>query len=274
MEAKELIKSGKLTEARQQLVEAVKKSPGDLASRTLLFQVLCSYGEWDKADRHLDAIAAQDPSREAGVLGYKNLIQAEKKRVEVIEKNCNASFLTQTPVYLELLSVTRERLAEKKVEDARELLKQIDGFIPEISGKVNDTPFTGFCDTDTLLFPFLEAFAHDNYIWVPFEAIRELSIPAPKTLLDLLWIPAHVTTWEGYAMNCYLPALYPNTFRQENERIKLGRVTDWLPLEGGFARGVGQHVFAVGDREMAILEIREVVFNFPGKEMSDDEENN
>ena len=268
----ELIKSGKLTEARQQLVAAVRDKPGDTAARTLLFQVLCYCGEWDKADRHLEAIAAQDVSREAGVLDYRNLIRAEKERLAVMEKGCSASFLTEPPTYLDLFCAARTKVAEQKADEAKDLFRRVDAAKPDITGSVNGSPFSGFCDTDTLLAPFLEVMAHDQYLWVPFESLRELSITPPKTLLDLLWVSAHVTTWEGYAMNCYLPALYPGSFRHEDERIKLGRMTDWISLGGSLARGVGQHVYAVGEQDMAILEIRDVTFNFPGMK-TDDEEN-
>jgi hypothetical protein len=37
-------------------------------------------------------------------------------------------------------------------------------------------------------------------------------------------------------------------------------MTDWIPLTGPFFKGVGQHVFQIGEEEKAILEIREVLF--------------
>ncbi|MBU0966370.1 MAG: tetratricopeptide repeat protein [Proteobacteria bacterium] len=271
MNIKELIKSGKLTEARQQLVAVVRDKPGDLAARTLLFQVLCFCGEWDKADRHLEAIATQDPSREAGVIGYRNLIRAEKERLVVMEEGGCASFLTEPPAYLGLYAEARAKLAEKKVDEAEELCKQLAGQIPAISGVANGSPFAGFRDSDTLLAPFLEVMAHERYLWVPFESLRELSITPPKTLLDLLWVSAHVTTWEGYAMNCFLPVLYPGSFIQEDGRIRLGRMTDWISLGGSLARGIGQHVFDVDGQDMTILEITDVTFNFPQMKTDDEE---
>lgn len=84
MNSKDLIKAGRLSEARKQLVEEVKSSPADLGKRTLLFQVLSFCGEWDKADRHLDAIVTQDSSRQTGVQVYKNLVHAERERMEVV----------------------------------------------------------------------------------------------------------------------------------------------------------------------------------------------
>lgn len=266
MEIKELMQAGKFAEARKQLIAAVKAAPGDLASRTLLFQVLCYLGEWEKADRHLEAIVTQDTSRGAAMLGYRNMIRAEIERVEVFDNKKNASFISEPPDYLQLFLQLRLALGGNKAEEVGELLSQLESQIPKISGTVSDTPFVGLCDTDTSLFPFLEVITHERYLWVPFESIRELEVSKPESFLDLLWIAARITTWEGLTMNCFLPVLYPGSYLEEDEQVNLGRITDWKPLAGSYARGVGQHVYEVGGQDMAILELGEIDFNFPGKE--------
>jgi len=271
MEIKKLIQEGQLSEARQRLVAQVKASPSDPASRTMLFQVLCYCGEWDKADRHIEAIAALDSDRGAGALGYKSLVHAEMERSEVIKNNKPASFISDPPDYLDLLLQLQNKLQEKKEDEAKEVLEKLAALLPVVSGTVNELPFVGCTDTDMTLFPCLEVFAHGRYLWVPFESIRELSVSRPESLLDLLWITARITTWEGITMNCFLPVLYPNSFRHEDAQIKMGRMTDWQPLAGRYARGVGQHVLAIGGKDMALLEIQDIIFNFPGKEEKDEE---
>ncbi len=101
MQAKELVRAGKILEAREQLTREVKSSPADPGKRTLLFQVLSFCGEWGRAERHLDAIAVQDATRETGVQVYKSLLQAEKERHEVSKLNRRPSFLPETPAYVE-----------------------------------------------------------------------------------------------------------------------------------------------------------------------------
>jgi type VI secretion system protein ImpE len=93
MNAKDLIKAGQLSAARSELIEAVKSSPTDLNSRTLLFQVLAFCGEWEKARSHLEIIAAQDVSRETGIQAYLNLVEAEAERLEVFRYQKQPSFL-------------------------------------------------------------------------------------------------------------------------------------------------------------------------------------
>ena len=273
MEVKELIKAGKLSEARQHLVATVKNSPADPVSRTLLFQVLCYCGEWDKADRHLQALSAQDISREAGTLGFRNLIHAEQERHKLTENNQVASFLGEPPAYLDLFISAREKLGGEKIDEAADLFNRLESLRPAISGTLNNNSFTGLRDTDSFLVPFLEVFVHERYLWIPFESLRELCIDPPQTLLDLLWIPANVTTWEGLTMNCSLPVLYPDSFLHEDEQIKMGRMTDWISLGGPFARGVGQHVFEAGGEDISLLEIRKIIFNFTGNDIGDGKNN-
>lgn len=265
MDAKDLIRAGRLSEARKQLTEDVKSRPADVGRRTLLFQVLALCGEWEKAERHLDTIAIQDSSRETGVQVYKNLIQAEKERTEVFRRERRPSFLPETPAYVETYFDAWEKLSAEKVDEAKEIWDRIDAQQPIISGTVNGKNFTGFSDTDVVLSRFLEAFVHERYVWIPFESIRELSVPSPQTLFDLLWVNSRLTTWEGLTLNCYLPVLYVDSFLHEDERVRLGRMTDWSLLGGSLSKGIGQHVFRVGEEEMAILEIREVIFKYPEK---------
>jgi type VI secretion system protein ImpE len=273
MDPKELIKAGRLPEARKHLVEEVKSSPSDLGKRTLLFQVLSFYGEWAKADKHLEAMASQDAKRETGIQIYRNLVLAEKKRTEVIKREARPSFFPYTPSYLEAYLTAWEKLEEKKAREAEKIFNRIDKSRPLISGTLNGKEFVGFEDTDAFLSFFLEAFIYERYVWIPFESIRELQISSPKTLLDLLWIEAHVTTWDGLGINCHLPVLYPESFLHEDDRVKLGRMTDWIPLGGPFSKGVGQHIYQVGDEEIAVLELKEVLFKTPEPEGGNEKSN-
>ena len=271
MNPTDLIMAGRLTEARRQLVDEVRSSPADSGKRTLLFQVLSFCGEWEKAEHHLEVLAAQDSGTETGVQVYKNLVHAERQRMEVLKLNSRPSCLPKSPSYLEMYYTAWNKLVEKEIDKARELFEQIDNQRPIISGTVNGKDFIGFKDTDTFVSLFLEAIEYEHYVWIPFESIRELSISSPKTLFDLLWIAARITTWEGLSMGCYLPVLYLESFLHEDDRVKLGRMTDWTSLGGPYSRGFGQHVFQIGEEEMPILEIREVLFKDPDSSGNNDE---
>lgn len=261
VEAKELLKAGQLSKARGQLIADVKSAPADHSVRTLLFQTLVICGEWDKAEHHLNTIVLQDPKTETGVQVYKNLLHAEKERLEVFNQGRRPSFMPETPAYLESYLSAWQKLLDNQTESAKEIFDQIDHQIPQPVGVVNGNNFCGITDTDQFLSRFLETFTYEHYVLIPFESIRELTIDAPKTLFDLIWAGARVTTWEGLNINCYLPVLYPESYLHQDDRVKLGRMTDWQSLGGGYSKGNGQHVYQVGTEEISILEIREIVFS-------------
>src|SRR5512136_71053 len=108
MDAKDLLKAGRLREARERITEEVKAYPTDAAKRTLLFQVLSFCGEWDKAARHLDILATGNPQAETGVQVYRNLVSAERKRLEVVAGKSRPSFMTELPPWLEMQFLARE----------------------------------------------------------------------------------------------------------------------------------------------------------------------
>lgn len=263
METAELIKAGKLLEARQQLVAEVKSAPGDPGKRTTLCQVLCFLGEWDKAERHLDAMGVQDPQRNTGIQAYKDLILAERERIEITSMGKRPAFLPEAPAYFETYWQALAYISDGKPDAAQSLFEQIETQRPVISGTVNDTPFTGIQDTDSTVSYFMEAIVHERYVWLAFESIRELVITPPETLFDLLWVPGHITAWSGLTLNCYLPVLYAGSFTHDNEQLQLGRMTDWQALGGAFSKARGQHVYEIGDRDMSLLEIREIKFRPP-----------
>ena len=263
MTAKELIQAGRLTEARASLSEEIKTVPTNTAARTLLFQVLAFSGEWEKAERHLDILALQNARAETGVLVYKNLVTAERKRLEVYRGERCPSFMTATPPYLDLFFAFRKSLTQGNSAEAESLFAQVGELLPVISGVLDGVPFSDLKDGDSFLLNFLEVFINDNFIWIPFDSIRELSVQPPKTLLDLLWIPARIVTWEGLTTNCLLPVIYPDSASHENELVRMGKMTDWNNLGGGFFRGMGQHVFLIDDEEKGLLELRDVTFTVP-----------
>jgi type VI secretion system protein ImpE len=262
----ELIKAGRLEEARGILTDEIKAKPADTARRTLMFQVLALCGEWDRAFKHLDMISTIDAGKAVAVSAYKDILRAQDERLKVCLFSSLPSFLTDAPTYFEAYWEACKNLAEGELKKARKLFDDAAGMRPGLSGKIGDKEFLGIKDTDSVLEFFLEAFVHDRYVWIPFEAIRELVVAKPKNLLDLIWIPASITTWEGLTANCNLPVLYPGSEFSKSPEIRLGRMTEWEDLGGNFSKGLGQHVIQIGQNDVPLLEMAEIVFNFPHKE--------
>ncbi|MRR38960.1 hypothetical protein EG829_30805, partial [bacterium] len=242
MDPKELLKAGQLKAARQQLAEHVKANPADTARRTLLFQSLLFCGEWDKAERHLDMLVAQDSRSETGVQVYKNLIAAERERLEVVSGSRRPAFMTPVPPFLDAFFIARQKLLEGKIDDAARVYGEIEEQLPMVSGTLDGAPFKGMKDLDACIPWFLEVFIHERYLWIPFSSLRELSLTTPKTLLETLWTPARIVTMEGLATSCFVPALYPGTASSDDDLVRLGKMTVWEELGDGFYGGRGQHL--------------------------------
>lgn len=266
MDVKDLIRAGRLQEARVQVTEEVKAFPADVGRRTLLIQVLSFCGEWDKAERHLDMLATLSPQSETGIQVYRNLISAERKRMEVMQGRGRPAFMTEMPEWLESHFLGMEKFEAGDVSKATRLFEKIEEKCPAISGSLNGTSFNAFRDCDDFLSGFLEVFIHDSYLWFPFGSLRGFNVSPPKTLFDLLWAPARVMTGEGLELTCFLPVVYPGSFSSEDDLIRLGRMTEWNDVGGGFYKGVGQHLFLVGGDDKGLLELGEVTFTFREKD--------
>jgi type VI secretion system protein ImpE len=59
----------------------------------------------------------------------------------------------------------------------------------------------------------------------------------------------------------YLPCLYWNSHRHDDDAIKLGRATDWVEDEAGVVRGVGQKMFLAGDDDHPIMQLVDLEFS-------------
>ena len=57
-----------------------------------------------------------------------------------------------------------------------------------------------------------------------------------------------------------IPAIYYGSQADLEDRVKLGRVTEWRGDEGSPIRGFGQRLFLMGDEARAILELKEITF--------------
>jgi type VI secretion system protein ImpE len=261
MNSAELIKNGKLSEARESLVTRIKAAPGDTKARTLLFQVLAYLGEWDKVEKHLEILITQSPETATGVLVYRNLVAAEKIRAEVAAGRQSPDFMTDPPSFLNALLEARRLLVGGDAAAASSLLDSVEEQIQDVSGQAQSEPFSGFSECDATLSGIFEVFVHDRYIWFPLAAVRELSVEQPKTLLETIWAPARIVTWGGLTTECFLPVLYPGSSAVANDQVRMGRMTDWIDLGNGNYRGVGQHLFLVGDQEKSLLELGETTFN-------------
>jgi type VI secretion system protein ImpE len=230
VDPKELFKAGKVREAVQALTSYLREHPADTAQRTFLFELLCFSGEYARAEKQLAVLADGSPDKERGAIVYYAALHAEKTRHDLFQKEQFARDCPASP-----------------------------------PGTLNDKPFTEIRDADPDLGARLEIFAAGSYVWLPFAHVASLEMEPPRRLRDTLWAPAIIQaapSFQGKDLGeVLIPALYPFSWKQENEDVWLGRLTEWLVDDQDRESPIGQKMLLVDGEEFPFLEVRSLRFD-------------
>ena len=258
MNATELYRAGRLAEAVDAQIQAVKAAPADHAKRLFLFELLAFAGDLDRARRQIDAVNYGQMELDTAVLNYRKLLDAEQARRRVFREGIMPQFLVPPPEHVGPRLEAVNRLRANEPAEAAKLLEQANEAAPAVRGLLNGKPFDLLRDADDLFGPVLEVMAHGDYYWLPLEQVVSLTLNPPKFPRDLLWVPAKLAVKDGPAGDVFLPALYPGSYEHAENPVKLGRATDWKQAEGGPVLGAGLRMFLVGDDAQSLLEWREL----------------
>ncbi|CAN5355785.1 type VI secretion system accessory protein TagJ [soil metagenome] len=259
-EAKSQFDAGNLKGATEAALAAVKANPTDEQARTFLFELSCFSGDWERAERQLDVIGHQDAKAMIGTLIYRQCFEAERKRAGYFSESLKPEFLSTPPDYIYGLLTANNRLREGNADEAREILDKADAERPAFACRVNGAEAVDFRDYNDLTLGILEAIIKDSYVWIPFEEIVKIEIMPPKSLRDLFWIQAKVETDNGTNGEMLIPSLYVNSWKSDNDQIRLGRMTDWRDAGSEIFIGEGMKMFWTGAEDLPILEIETIEF--------------
>ncbi|HVA51443.1 MAG TPA: type VI secretion system accessory protein TagJ [Pirellulales bacterium] len=258
MEAKQLFEQGDLAGAIQAVTAEVKARPTDATRRTFLFELLSFAGDLDRAERQLEAIGHLDAASEWPVQVYKNILHAERLRRRLFSDGLRPEFLLDPPPYAQLHLDAVNRLREGRPGEAQEVLGRAEAMRPAVQGDLNGQACDEIRDCDDLLAPFLEVIVLRDYVWLPWEQLKELEVAQPERPRDLLWLPARIVLVDGSQRRGYLPTLYCGSHEHTDDRVKLGRITDWKQTDDGPTVGVGLHTLLAGDDAVGLLDVRHV----------------
>jgi type VI secretion system protein ImpE len=226
--AHEAFRAGRLQEAVQALGDELRGSPGDAQRRTFLFELLCFAGQYDRAERQLDVLGAASKEAGLGAMLYKGALHAERTRAGLFAGGALP-----------------------------------DGPARAVTGTLNGRPFTSLEDADPRIGPRLELFAAGGYLWLPLEHVARVRLEPPRRLRDTLWATAAVTTGPSFRGRelgeVLLPVLAPGTAQAGDDRVRLGRMTDWAALPDGREAPIGQKLWLVDGEEVPLLEVRDLV---------------
>lgn len=261
MNAKDCFQAGDLQGAIAAATEEVKKHPAQTSPRALLAELLCFTGDFKRADKHLDAIGQQDPEAMLGVAALRQLVRAELSRREFYEQGRVPDFLDPPPPHVRLALEASIALRDRNTAEAAAKLEEAEQLRPRLPGTSDGKPFDDFRDVDDLTATFVEVFTTTGkYYWIPNERIELIEFHAPERPRDLLWRRAHMVVTDGPDGEVTIPAIYYGSHADLEDRVKLGRVTEWRGDDSEPVRGFGQRLFLMGDEAKAILEIKEITF--------------
>jgi type VI secretion system protein ImpE len=264
MKPRDHFEAGRLQEAIAAAVAEVRDNPTDAGRRLFLSELLFFIADWDRADLHLDALGHQDPKAGPGVNRLRQLVRAEQARQQFFTEGRLPEFLAQPSPLLRLHLDASIRLREGKPDEAARLLNEAEAARPHPAGTCDDRPFDDLRDIDDLTGCFFEVLTEDGkYYWIPMECVESVEFQPLRRPHHLIWRPAHMIVRDGPDGVVYLPALYPGAAAEADDRLRLGRLTEWRGGEGAPVRGVGQRMFQAGGEEAPLLDIQKLTFAAP-----------
>ncbi len=264
MNASEHFRAGQLAEAVAAATAAVKSNPGSGATRLILCEMLSFTGDFERADKQLDAISELEPKAIHAVSLFRQLLRAEQARTQFYQEGRLPEFLTKPSDELQLRLQASILIRENDLPGAVLLLDQAEELRLHLSGECNGQPFDDIRDLDDLTASFLEVLTSTGkYYWIPFEAIDSLEAAPIESPRDLLWRQVQMSVRGGPEGVVYLPVLYTGSTAETDNQFRLGRTTDWRGGDGAPVRGIGQRMLLAGDAERAILEIENLQFQSP-----------
>ena len=262
MNAKQHYEAGNLREALEAATDEVRGHPTDTAQRGFLAELLCFSGEFERADRQLDTIGQQEPQAMVGVSMYRQLIRAEMARQQFFTEGRLPEFLDKPSPAIQIYLEASIELREGDAPKAAQRLEEVEQQRFHVSGRCDGEPFDDLRDLNDLTAACLEVLtSNGKYYWIPIEKVESIELHPPKRPRDLIWRGARMVVDQGPDGEVFLPTLYPNTHASDDDKLRLGRATDWIGGDDSPAQGVGLRTFLVGEGDRTILQINQIEFD-------------
>lgn len=258
--AGEAFKAGDIEGAVAAATAAVKAAPRDAGARWVLAEMLLFAGEFERADRSLDAVIEETPS--PTVMEFRQLLRAEVVRRQVLLEGRLPKFQGEDPTDAQKAAaraVTLLRAGDRA--EAAAAGAEVESLRPRVAGKAGGAAFDDLRDADDVFAAMVEVYTlSGEYMWVPIERLRALSFDEPKRPRDLYWRRCSIEMKDGQEGVVYVPAIYGWTAKDMPNPLRLGRGTEWQD-DSGLVRGLGLREFLVGEEAKSIAELTEITFD-------------
>lgn len=265
MEALKLLNQGLLDEAMESAKNMVRERPTDVESREVFAELLCLKGDLERADKQLETIVLQQPQASITAILIRQLIRAETARRECWSEGRLPEFVGQPDRICEqsLAAAVAMRAGEHAL--ALQTIEDMEQDRPALGGLCNGQSFDDFRDLDDTCLAIMEVLTSTGkYFWIPLSRIQSMEFNPPARPRDLLWRQCQMRVEDGPDGVVFIPALYQSTRSSQDPAQLLGSSTDWLVEEDRPILGVGQRVFAMGDKEIGIRELKSLEFGAKG----------
>jgi len=257
--ARQLIAAGEPLAALEALQPAIRANAADPKLRVFLFQLLAVLGQWQRALTQLQVCADLDPAALAMVATYREAIQCEALREAVFAGRNAPHAMGKPQAWVAWLAEALQADARGDAAVARALRTQALNEAPAVRGTVNGEPFDWIADADSRLGPVLEAVINGRYCWVPMQSLRRVTLEQPVDLRDLVWTPASLEFANGGGTVALIPSRYAGSAQATSPALQMARRTEWEEIGPDHYRGLGQRMWVTNVRDIAILEVREIV---------------
>ncbi|TDM05875.1 MAG: hypothetical protein C4K60_14365 [Ideonella sp. MAG2] len=277
-----------LQHALSEVEAQVRQQPQAREARWALIELLCTLGQWERAQQQLQSFARlfADASNATQTMG--GLVQAEAQRQLVFAGHLLPTPLASSPAWMTDLGRALHLGLSGQLDAADELREAALASATSPAGWCSlqdgtgqtpadaDTEATGaaplrfewLADTDSRFGPVLEVMHQGQYRWLPLSDVASLTLRVPQRLGDLVWSPALLKTrpQDGQAaalLQVHIPARYPGTEHSSNEQgsaqreaLLLGRLSRWTDVGRSAIVGLGQRTWMCDSHDWPQLNIR------------------
>ena len=214
----EMIQANKLSDAIAASKEVVRDKPTDISARSVLCQLFCFEGDWERADTQLATIAQQDPEMLVGVGLIRQLMRGEVAREQFFGEGATPELVDDPTPAFESLLMALISVRENANSETSEHVAALQEKLPVVKGTVNGEAFEYARDLDDLLSGFMEVLTtNGKYFLIPIENISSLTFRKPERLQDQIWRSANIQVRGGMEGEVYIPTRYSSQLYQDQE---------------------------------------------------------
>lgn len=261
MDAKDLVREGRLNDALAALQNEVRAQPADAKQRIFLFQLLAVMGQWDRALNQLNVAGELDPGALAMMHTYRDALSCEVLRNEVMAGERTPLLFGEPQQWLALHMEASRLSAAGNFAAAQELRAKAYEDAPATSGEIDGESFEWLADADSRLGPVIEMVVNGNYYWVPTQNLGEVNFDPVADLRDLVWRPAYITWANGGEIVALVPGRYAGSDTSDDDKVKLGRTTVWEDKGNEEFHGLGQRLLTTDAGDYPLLSVTQIKFN-------------